>query len=116
SRFTETCMSERVGNDVDAEAACFDLIDREADAIERHRTLRRDVAHQLRRRFDREADRIAFGPPIDEPRYAIDVARDEMPAELVAEAQRALEIDRRSLLPLAQCRARQCLGRGLHRE
>ena len=46
----------------------------------------------------------------------VDMARDDMTAELVAGFQRALEIDAAADLPVLEVRARQAFGRNLHRE
>src|SRR5207302_2555990 len=86
-------MSQCVGDDVDAEAPPFNLVDGETDAVERHRSFRGDVARQLRRCLDREADRVALRPPFNELRDTVNMPGDEMAAKLVAEPQRALEID-----------------------
>src|SRR5204863_8209857 len=109
-------MSQCVGDDVDPEARAFNLVDGETDAVERHRSFRGDVARQLRRCLDREADRVALRPPLNELRDTVDMPGAEMAAKLVAEPQRALEIDWHPFGPFAQGGARQGLGRSLDRE
>ena len=53
-----------------------------------------------------EADGFGFRPAFDDPRDTVDMTGDEMPAELVADPQRSLEIDRGALLatPRPSCR------------
>ena len=46
-------------------------------------------------------------------RHAIDMAGDDMAAELVADFERAFEIEPRARTPLAGGRARQRFGRGI---
>lgn len=40
-----------------------------------------------------ETNRIAFVRPLDDFRHAVDVTRDDMSAQLVANLERTLEID-----------------------
>ena len=68
------------------------------------------------RRLENEADGFGFRPPLDDARDAVDMAGDEMPAQLVADPQRSFEIDRGALSPLADRRAGQGFGRCLDRE
>ena len=52
---------DRVRNQVDAEAAAVDFVDREADAVDRDRALRRDVARKLGGQLERPALRARVG-------------------------------------------------------
>src|SRR4029077_17552793 len=51
-----------------------------------------------------------------EPAHAVNVPQDQVPAELVAELERALQVDGRPDTPVGEGRARAGLGRGLHAE
>src|SRR5438046_9046409 len=86
-------MSQCVGDDVDAEAPPFNLVDGETDAVERHRSFRGDVARQLRRCLDREAGRAALRPPLNELRDTVNMPGGESAAKLVPEPQRAPGIE-----------------------
>ena len=86
-RLAKAGMRQRVRDDVDAEAVGLDLVDRQADPVERDRSLWRDKRHQRRRRLDHKAHRLALRPAIDDARDAIDMARHDMPAEFVADPQ-----------------------------
>src|SRR6516165_1228583 len=103
-------------DDVHPKARSRHLVYRKTYPIERDRALRSDKGSQVFRCFEDETDRLGVGPPLDDPRKAIDMAQNEMPAELVAKPQRLFEIDRCALLPRADRRARQGLRRCLDRE
>ncbi len=103
-------------DNIDAEAVLRHLVDGQAHPVERDRALRRDKGHQFRRRLEDKAHQFRLRPPLDDPRHSVDMAQDEMPAELVAEPERSFEIDRRALLPFAEGGAGQSLDRRLHRE
>ncbi len=89
-------------DDIDAEAVLRHLIDRQADAVECDRALGGDKARQLLGGVEDKAHRLGLGAPLDDPHQAVDMTQNEMPAELVAQSQRTLEIDRRALLPLRE--------------
>jgi len=63
-----------------------------------------------------KAHRFGLGSTLDDPRQSIDMAQNEVPAELVAEPQRSLDIDRRTHLPPPERCACQSLERRLNRE
>ena len=75
----------RVRNDVDAEARAIDLVHRQRDAVERDRALGRDEARQRHRHLERDAHGLAFRRHRDDLAHAVDMAGDEMAAQLVAE-------------------------------
>src|ERR1051325_2379263 len=102
----EACVSQGVRDDIDAETEAVDLVYGQADPNERDRALRGDVGHQLGRRLDCKAHRLAVGAPVNKPGDTVDVTGDDMTAELVAGPKRPFEIDRRALFPLGQGRAR----------
>src|SRR5512132_2113790 len=111
--FAEGGDRERVRNDIDPETRSIHLVDGQRDAVDRDRTLRGDEAGELSRRLEDEAARCPFRRDRGHAPNAVHVPGDEMPAQLVAELQRALEIYRRSRPPFAEGGARQRLdGRG----
>src|SRR6185437_12280968 len=95
----------------DAEALAVDLVDGQGNAVERDRALRGDRAREMRRRGKGEAQRIAVRAAVDDARDAVDMAEHDMAAELVAEAQGALEIDPGPDVPAGERGARHRLGR-----
>src|SRR5690606_33214335 len=107
---------EGVRDDVDAEAVVVDLVHRQRDAVESDRALGRDGARIGGGKLDEEAHAVALGTAPDDARDRIDVALDDVAAELVAERERALEIDARAGAPGAERRARQRLARGVDGE
>src|SRR6266446_4775467 len=98
-------------DDVDAKLFPFNLVDGQRDAVESDGTLGRDRARQVRRRGEREAQRVALGAAIEDACDAVNVAEHDMATELVTEAKSALEIDLGSRSPARQGGARHGLGR-----
>src|SRR5882672_10919754 len=95
-------VGQGVGHDIDAKAIVLDLVDGERDAVEADRALGRKVARQLRRRLDRQTPRAAVGSHIDYAADAVDVARHDMPAQLIAGLERALQVDAPARLPFPE--------------
>ena len=87
-----------------------DLVHRERDAVERDRALGRDEPRQCGRRAQRQARH--FGQIVARQKFgdAVDMTGHEVPAELVAEPQRALEIELRAAPPGAGRRDPQRFG------
>ncbi len=98
-------------DDIDAKPLPLDLVDGQRNAVERDGTLGRDRARETCRRGKQEAQRIALRPTIEDARDAVDMAEHDMAAELVAEAQRALEVDLGPHAPAREGGARHGLGR-----
>ena len=90
-----------------ASACVAHLVDGQRHAVERHRALGGEEAAKLRRDPDPEAGRAAFGREADDFADAVDMAGDEMAAELVAEAQRALEVEPGARSPMVGGGARR---------
>ena len=93
-----------VGNDVDRETGRIvhvsDGIDGQRHAIERNRALRRDHRSDLARHANLDSRRIAFGVDGSHLADRVHVAGDDMPAELVAEPKRSLEVELRAFSPV----------------
>lgn len=103
-------------DDVDAEAVALDLVDRQRHAVDGDRTLGGDVFRQAGRDREGQADRFAVGPDRREFADAVDMAGDDVAAQLVADFQRPFQVDPRSGVPGAESRLRQGLARGLDHE
>src|ERR1700719_284378 len=101
-------------NDIHAETSCRDFVDSQADPVESDRALRSGKPFQTVGHLENDPHRLGFGSPPDDVRDAVYMSRDEMPAQFVADPQRFLEVHRRTLYTLADCRARQDLGRLLN--
>ena len=69
------------------------LVDRQRRAVQRYRTFRRDVAGKMLGRLEEKAAAVAIRRDADDLCETVDVAGDDMAAELVAGPQRPLEID-----------------------
>ena len=74
-------------NQIHAEAVRRDLVDGQADAVDADRTLGRDVARERRIDLELPALRARVGFDRDDPRDAVDMAGNEMPAEAIGETQ-----------------------------
>ena len=85
---------ERVRNQVDGKGRAIDGVGRQADAIDGDRSLARDVFGQVLRRADFEQTVVADGVEAQHFADAIDVARNQVAAETIGQAQGFLEIDR----------------------
>ena len=75
------------------ETRAFDAVDGERGAVEGDGAFRGDEFGELARRFEREAHRFAFVLACHDRGHAVDMARHDVAAELVADLQRALEVD-----------------------
>ena len=84
---------QRVRNDQHGKAILVDLVHGERDAVKRDRALGRDEPRQCGRRAQRQARH--FGQIVARQKFgdAVDMTGHEVPAEFVAEPQRALEIE-----------------------
>ena len=71
---------------------------------------------EIGRRLERHADGFAFGHEAHQFGDAVDMAGDDMAAELVADFIGPFEIDRIANFPVAQRRLRQGFARGRDRE
>src|SRR6185437_10335553 len=109
-------MRQGVRDEVHAETVALDLVDRQRHPFESDRALGRDGAGELVWHAEAEAFGIPLLSPLDDLGHGIDMAGDDMPAELIPNFQRAFEIDPAADTPLLEDRARQRLSRGLHRE
>src|ERR1700680_1042393 len=89
-------------NDVATHAGFRDLVDGKRDAVERDRALGRNESGELGWNLDGEAAAVAIGPGGEEAGEAVDVARHDVPAQLVAGLQRPLQIDALPALPGAK--------------
>src|SRR5258708_7122144 len=99
----------RVRDEVHLEAQTLDAIDRKAYSIDRDRALARDEARERRGRLDHEPRASAQLFERDDFAHGIDVARDEMPVDALAEAQRLSQVHftpRLEPVRDAECRAR----------
>src|SRR5690606_23235120 len=83
---------ERVIYQQDVEARSVHAIDRQRCAIKRYRTLRRYEARKFARRFKRIADGVALRLALDDRRHAVDMTRDDVTTEFVANLQRTFQV------------------------
>src|SRR5512132_2302196 len=111
--FAEGSDRERVRNDVDPEPRSVHLVDGQRNAVDGDRPLRGDEAGELSRRLEDEAARGPFRRDRHYAADAIDVAGDDMPAQLVADPESALEIHRRTRPPFTEGGAPQRRRRGM---
>src|SRR5690625_3583846 len=104
-------------DDVDAEMGgirrVFDLVHRQRDAVDRDRAFRRDETAKLARGSNSQASGCALGPDRDDLADPVYMARDNMPAKLVADLQRGFQIDPCAFLPEPDRGARAGLGRSI---
>ncbi len=63
-----------------------------------------------RRRLEFQPDAVAFRVAFDDDRDAVDVAGDDMAAELVADPERPFQVDRAGDLPVAEVGAGEGFG------
>src|SRR5207248_1139717 len=103
----------RVRDDRDLEAAPVDAVDGEADAVDGDRALLDDVAQHVGSGADREVEGLAARAHFIDAADAVDVAGDQVAAQAIAEAHRALEVDLRARFVLAERGALERLGAGL---
>src|SRR5262249_25728374 len=97
-------------DDVDSEAPSFNLVDGQRHAVDSDRALARDQPLERRRHLDREAHGLLLRPALDDTPDAVDMARDDMAAQLVADLERSLEVDARADLPVLDRGEAQRLG------
>ena len=107
---------QRVGDDQHGKSVALDLVYGQRDAVECDRSFGRNETGKLAGRaqpqlghVDEIVARYQFGD-------AIDMAAHHMAAELVAEAERAFEIEPGAARPGAGGGHPQGLGRGVHRK
>ena len=86
-------------DDVDAELAAFDLVDGEADTVDRDRTLARHIACERGRHLEAHTPRAGILFEREQSADAIHMTRHQVPTQRIADTQRRLEIHRG---PLAQ--------------
>src|SRR5215469_955441 len=79
-------------DDVHAEARALGRVDGETHPVDCDRALRRQVAREDRGRFDGQPTRARIVLHGGNARDAIDVAREQMPAECIARPQCGLEV------------------------
>src|SRR5512142_1689723 len=82
-----------VRDDVHAEDVVLHLVDGERHALDGDRALRRDETVERLGGADPDAVRAAFHLDRNHFAHAVDVTGDDVPAELVADLGRALQID-----------------------
>ena len=90
--------------------------DREGDAVDGGGTFGGEIAGDGGRRADGDAEGLAFRRDRDDLADAVDMAEDEVAAELVAEPEALFEIDAVAFGPAAEDGFRQGFGDGLDRE
>src|SRR5690349_16873546 len=93
-----------------------DLVDGQRYAVERDRAFLGDHRAERARNAEADLERVALGASADDRGDRIDVAGDDMPAELIAQAQRAFEVELRALLPVAARRFGNGFARHIDRE
>lgn len=96
-----------VRNDPDDETLSRPLRDRQADAVDCDRTFGRDVAREVVRQIDLEAEIRALLLKTENARGAVDVALDEVSAEAAIRGKCALEINK-AAIERAEIRPREC--------
>ena len=95
--FTKRRVLRGVRNNVDREMrapvlSVAHIVYSQRYAVERDRAFWSNRRSELLRDSDPDSRRIAVGAGANDGRHRIDMAGDDMPAELVAEAKRALEV------------------------
>src|SRR4029453_18372341 len=87
-------------NDQNGEAVLIDRIDRQRHPVERDRAFWRDEFRKLARAAQLEPGHVRQIVPRHEGGDAVRMAGDDVPAEFVADLQRALEVEWRALPPV----------------
>ena len=105
-----------MGDDIDGEVSALvlsfaDVVHCQRYAIKGDRAFGGDHRRKILRHADSDANRIAFRASADHLSDGIDVAGDDMAAELVAEPERPLKVEPRSFPPMVACGFRDRLGR-----
>src|SRR4030081_3378792 len=107
---------QRVGNNQYRERVARGLVDGERDAVDRDRALRRDEADEISGNTEGEPRHVGQILTRGQGRDPVGVAGDDVSAELVADPERALEIDAPAVAPLPDRGHSQGLRRGVDRE
>ena len=94
----------------------IDGVDGQRNAVERDRALGRDEPGEVGRHPEAEAARVALPLDRDDLGQPVDVPRDDVPAQFVAEPERPLQVDARARPPGSQGGALERLGGGLDHE
>ena len=89
---TQGSYRDGVRNQVDVEHITLHRIDRQADALDCHRTLACDVARQCLRRADAQQHRLAHRLELHYLANAIDMARYQMTADTIGQAHGFFQI------------------------
>src|SRR5262245_15270753 len=105
-----------MGDEVDGEVGTGDLVDGERGAIERNRPLLGNVGRKPGGRGKPERDGIALLLQLRHRGDTVGVTEHQVTAKLVADPERALEIDRRAGPPATERGACQRLSRDIDRE
>ena len=103
-----------VGDEIDPEACALDLVDGERCAVQSDGAFGRDEACELFWGFERDAGAVTFVFHGGDARDAIDMARDDMTAKLIADFERALKIDATAFNPCADVGFRHAFGGDLN--
>src|SRR5690606_13278401 len=103
-------------DEVDAEPAPLDLVHRERRAVEGDRSLGGDEAGERVGGAEGDAQAVALRPERLDPGRAVDMAGDDMPAELVPDPERAFEVDAPSGSPCGTPVAKVGLRHRLRRD
>src|ERR1700741_4147950 len=82
---SEVGLALRDWNHVDAEPAAGNLVHGHRHPVDRNRSLGSDETRQLGWRLERQTDAAAVGRALDQRAEAIDMAEDEMAAQLVSQ-------------------------------
>jgi len=92
------------------------FVDCKRNAIDRDRALGRDIGREFLGRRDPELDRAAGILPADNPANGIDMAGDDMPAQLVTQLERLFKVELAPGSPLVLRRAADRFARDIDRE
>src|SRR3546814_14329147 len=93
-----------------------DFVDRQRDAIDGDRALGRDMRRERRGRRDGDGHAVADGFDRHDAPDVVDMAGDDMPAQLVADLQRAFEVQAAAGGPHPRRGARERFGARVDRE
>ena len=86
----------------DAELLLRHFDQRQADAVHGNRALGHHLGRQLRRTLKPHRHPVAVRQAPADPSRAVDVSLDQMPAQAIAQPQRAFQVDTVARLQLAQ--------------
>src|SRR6185437_10800241 len=106
---------QRMRDQRDAETPAADRKHGQAHAVDRDRALLDQVTHLRRGNFKRVQLRVAFRRDRDDFAYAVDVTRNQVPAEQFIQRETTLEVDPGAHGQRSQRRAPQRFGRHVHR-